>query len=238
MSSQQNLKISLSIIALAVVFVSYYASAGTAFSTLSRGGVGALFSAVLEKARPSGAQSTRLVRETSPKDDKAWKAMVDDISKAALAHPGRVGLLVRDFQSGREWTHHSEDLFPSASLIKLPILTAIFQRIKDGSLRLETKLTLRRRLRVGGSGTIKWHRDGTVFTVRELLDRMITESDNTATKMLVSYVGFYYLQKHFEKLGMVYTEIHPEGMRLQPSYPLLSPSPLAPNPSQHQSLFQ
>ena len=34
------------------------------------------------------------------------------------------------------------------------------------------------------------------------------------------------------------THIHRVGDAIQPFHPLLSPSPLAPNPSQHQSLFQ
>lgn len=176
---------------------------------------GSLYKALLSEYRPQDGERTKLVRESSPEDDAAWQAMVDSVAKEALAYSGEVGILIRDLQTGREWEHHGERLFPSASLIKVPIMSAIFQRIKDGSLRLDTKLTLRRRLRVGGSGSLKWHRDGTVYTVRELLERMIADSDNTATKMLISYVGFYYLQRHFEKLGMVYTEIHPEGMRLQ-----------------------
>ena len=34
------------------------------------------------------------------------------------------------------------------------------------------------------------------------------------------------------------THVHRVGDTIQPSHPLLSPSPPAPNPSQHQSLFQ
>ena len=34
------------------------------------------------------------------------------------------------------------------------------------------------------------------------------------------------------------THVHPVGDAIQPSHPLSSPSPPAPNPSQHQSLFQ
>ena len=34
------------------------------------------------------------------------------------------------------------------------------------------------------------------------------------------------------------THAHHVGDAIQPSHPLLSPSPPAPNPSQHQSLFQ
>ena len=34
------------------------------------------------------------------------------------------------------------------------------------------------------------------------------------------------------------THVHRVSDAIQPSHPLLCPSPLAPNPSQHQSLFQ
>ena len=34
------------------------------------------------------------------------------------------------------------------------------------------------------------------------------------------------------------THVHPVGDAIQPSHPLSSPSPSAPNPSQHQGLFQ
>ena len=34
------------------------------------------------------------------------------------------------------------------------------------------------------------------------------------------------------------THVHRVGDAIQPSHPLLSPSPPAPNPSQHQNLFQ
>ena len=34
------------------------------------------------------------------------------------------------------------------------------------------------------------------------------------------------------------THVHRVGDAIQPSHPLSSPSPPAPNPSQHQSLFQ
>ena len=39
-------------------------------------------------------------------------------------------------------------------------------------------------------------------------------------------------------LEFTQTHIHRVSVAIQPSHPLSSPSPLAPNPSQHQSLFQ
>ena len=39
-------------------------------------------------------------------------------------------------------------------------------------------------------------------------------------------------------LGFTQTHVHRVGDAIQPSHPLSSPSPPAPNPSQHQGLFQ
>ena len=46
------------------------------------------------------------------------------------------------------------------------------------------------------------------------------------------------LPVHYQFPEFTQTHIHPVGDAIQPSHPLSSPSPPAPNPSQHQSLFQ
>jgi len=43
---------------------------------------------------------------------------------------------------------------------------------------------------------------------------------------------------HHQVPEITQTHVHRVGDAIQPSHPLLSPSPPAPNPSQHQSLFQ
>ena len=46
------------------------------------------------------------------------------------------------------------------------------------------------------------------------------------------------LPVHHQHPEFTQTHVHRVGDAIQPSHPLLSPSPPAPNPSQHQSLFQ
>ena len=46
------------------------------------------------------------------------------------------------------------------------------------------------------------------------------------------------LPVHHQLPELTQTHVHRVGDAIQPSHPLLSPSPPAPNPSQHQSLFQ
>ena len=46
------------------------------------------------------------------------------------------------------------------------------------------------------------------------------------------------LPVHHQNPEFTQTHVHRVSDAIQPSHPLSSPSPLAPNPSQHQSLFQ
>ena len=46
------------------------------------------------------------------------------------------------------------------------------------------------------------------------------------------------LPVHHQLLEFTQTHVHRVSDAIQPSHPLSSPSPLVPNPSQHQSLFQ
>lgn len=160
-----------------------------------------------------GAPATAVVEASDP----AWNELVRRLAAQSIGFDGRVAVFLKDLQKGRVWAYHADDLFPSASLIKVPIMISVFDKISRGDLSLQTRLRLQRRHRTGGSGSIKWYRDGSQFTVRQLLEKMIDESDNTATKMLIDQVGLAYLQQQFPKLGLIYTEIYPEGLSLRNS---------------------
>lgn len=145
----------------------------------------------------------------------AWDKMTSDLDNISARYPGRVSIFLRDLRTGKTWMHHPDDLFPAASLIKVPIMIAAFYKMKDGQLSLDEKLALTRRNRVGGSGSLKWRPDGTKLAVRDLLMYMINESDNTATKMVLERLGLGYVQQQFPRIGLLYTGIYEEGMSIK-----------------------
>lgn len=150
----------------------------------------------------------------SPINDIEWQAMVSGLETAAAGWRGNAGIYFKDLHTGRLWEYNPDRLFPSASLVKVPIMAAVCDKIKSGTITLGTQIRLTRADRVGGSGSLKWVRDGTSLSVMEIIYKMITESDNTATRMLIDYVGMPYLETAFTKLGLVHTNICPEGMSL------------------------
>jgi beta-lactamase class A len=168
------------------------------------------------KPAPAPGAPAQAVIAPDPKEAD-WEFMTQELSRHASKYRGHVAIFLKDMKSGRTWTYHPDDLFPAASLIKVPVMICVFEKIHDGEVALSDQLTLRRHNRVGGSGSLKWRPDGSKFTVRELLQHMISESDNTATNMLIELVGMGYLQQEFPKIGLLYTGIYPDGMSLKSS---------------------
>lgn len=140
--------------------------------------------------------------------------MTAELGYSAERFPGRISVYLKELSTGREWTHDPDRLVPSASLIKIPLTAAVLKKIQEGGLSLDTQLVLTKKNRMSGSGTLKWQQSGSRLSVMELLFHLITESDNTAMKMLVTTLGMGYFQKAFNDLGLLVTNINEEGLKL------------------------
>ena|GEM_PF-860251 len=169
---------------------------------------------VLDLMRPRDEELYRKKTVENPIKDGEWREMVVSLEELASAYSGHVGIYIKDMETGKIWEYNPDRLFPSASLIKVPIMIAVCDKVKRGEISLDTQIKLTRRDRAGGSGSLKWVREGTTLSVMEIIYKMITESDNTATKMLIDYAGMEYFQRAFEEMGLVRTKIYPEGLSL------------------------
>ena len=144
-----------------------------------------------------------------------WQRMVARIGKLARRYRGHVAVEIEDLTRGERWTYHPDERFPSASLIKVPIMACVFGKIHEGGLSLDDIEVIGRKDRRSGSGSLKWRPAGTHITVRELLRHMITESDNTAAAVFIRLLGYDYLREHFAQMGLVKTSINRQGMSLR-----------------------
>jgi beta-lactamase class A len=77
-----------------------------------------------------------------------------------------------------------------SSVVKLPLAIQILARVDRGELRLDDSIRVAaRELSPGHSPLAESHPRGGTFTVRELLHRALSESDNTANDALLRYSG-------------------------------------------------
>ena len=96
--------------------------------------------------------------------------------------------------------YRGNETMPSASMIKVFILALAYQDIADGTLSRNETFTLTRDNVVGGSGTLQNRAYGTRVPLKELLEKMVIDSDNTATNILIDRLGMEninaYMQAH------------------------------------------
>jgi len=132
----------------------------------------------------------------------SWQSLADEFERKIERFDGQVGFVLKDLKTGYTAKYNADILIPSASIVKIPIMAAVLQKVEDRQLEIGSLITLQRSDRVGGSGRLKYSGVGSKYTVSYLLHAMITQSDNTATQMLTRTLGFEYLEKYFKSLGL------------------------------------
>jgi|HigsolmetaAR206D_1030411.scaffolds.fasta_scaffold02958_2 beta-lactamase class A len=115
---------------------------------------------------------------------------------------GTWGIVLEDLNEGVRWEHNEDRLFYAASMIKLPIMAAVFAAASRGDFRLTDSLTVKKDDIVGGSGVLQHLSPELKLPIYDLVTLMIIQSDNTATNMLIDLVGFQEIRNAMQNLGM------------------------------------
>ncbi len=79
----------------------------------------------------------------------------------------------------------------AASTIKLPLALILLDQIAEGEFSLQTVLTYESDDYEGGSGTLQYSPIGGHYSLKQLLDFLIVESDNVAARMLMRWLHTY-----------------------------------------------
>ena len=122
---------------------------------------------------------------------------------------GHLGLMAKNLTTGETVAYNAADRFPTASTIKLPVMTAYFDLVRRKEIDPETPVTLRREDKKPGSGILQFMADGARITLRDAVTLMITMSDNTATNLVLDRLA----PAHGARLGKVNDFIASQGLK-------------------------
>jgi beta-lactamase class A len=101
--------------------------------------------------------------------------------------PFRVGAFARSADGETLLEHDADRAFPSASVIKVPLVMTLYADATEGRIDLERRLRVEER--VDGSGVLRDMRDVTDVSLRDLAALTMILSDNTATNLVIDAVG-------------------------------------------------
>ena len=134
-------------------------------------------------------------------------ALQEHIVQIAGAAKGRVGVLATVLETGDTIVSlNAHDHFPMQSVYKLPISMAVMKQVDAGRIKLDQKVSVTKSDFVG-AGQYSPIRDrnpnGTQLTVSELIWFAISESDGTASDVLMKLAGGpQVVQAYLTELGI------------------------------------
>lgn len=140
--------------------------------------------------------------------DRVQRGVEEAVNKVR-DYPGVAGFYVRDLKTGSGYGVRPDEVFFSASTIKLPVMVAVYRRIDEGKLSYRDVFETREEDWAAGAGWLQWNTPGAKTTVEDSLWLMITQSDNVATNALVRLVGGPdYVNEVARSLGARHTTLY------------------------------
>ena len=132
----------------------------------------------------------------------------DKIARAAERSSGTVGVWAHKLDVGGPVAYNADERFPSASVIKVAILVSLFQYAEQHPDTFSRELTLELPDFVAGSEVLDGYSPGSSISVRTLARAMIEQSDNTASNVLIDFLGMPRIAATIRRAGLKKTQLH------------------------------
>ena len=135
-------------------------------------------------AQPSDAQMVAI------KEGVNMPSLQNSLLKLMGEYPMvKPSIYVWDYETQNYVDINASKTFPVASIIKIPVLIDLFKSIENGDVALDDTIPVTDYYRSEGSGNLQYMAGSVPYSVDKLAQVMITESDNSATNMLMSKIG-------------------------------------------------
>lgn len=130
-----------------------------------------------------------------------------DLGPLFEAFSGEVSVAFGRFDGADSYTRRADEPMSAASLIKLPVMLSVLERVAEGDLSLDERVRLEAHDQVDGSGILQFLQAGLETTLHDLLTLMIIVSDNTATNMLIDRTGIQAVNTWCRQNGLYGTQL-------------------------------
>ena len=98
-------------------------------------------------------------------------------------------IYVWEYDQGQYVDINANEIYPAASIIKLPVLVRMFKSIEANQFTIYDEMIMTEQYRSSGSGSLQYSQAGRSYTIDHLAKIMIQDSDNTSTNMIMSKLG-------------------------------------------------
>jgi len=141
-------------------------------------------------------------------------SLAERLDPLVKAHDGKVAVVVQEFGQPVAYAVNADDVKPTASLIKFPIMVEAYYQFEEAKCRPSDLCVYQRDPAVQGSGILVDHfTPGATFSLRDAVRMMIVWSDNMATNIVLDHVGLPATNARMKSLGLPETTINSKVYR-------------------------
>jgi beta-lactamase class A len=120
---------------------------------------------------------------------KTDKKLQGKIEEAIHGFNGDIGIYVKNLRTGKTVMINPDTVFPTASIVKVPILLGIMDKIEKKELDYNQEIVYKDSLLYAGVDILGSFKDGEKIRLKKVMMLMMTTSDNTASLWLQSLAG-------------------------------------------------
>ena len=120
---------------------------------------------------------------------KADKKLQQQVERLLQGYSGDIGVYIKNLKNDKVVSVNADTVFPTASIVKIPILVSIMDKLSRGELTYNQELTYRDSLLYEGVDILGSFKGGEKIELGKVVMLMLTMSDNTASLWLQSLAG-------------------------------------------------
>lgn len=141
---------------------------------------------------------------------KTDKSLQNEISGLLKGFNGDVGVYVYDISKNKIAAVNADTIFPTASMVKVPIFIGLMHKIHNGELTYHQEMLFTDSVRYAeGQEILASFKDSSRINLNVLVMLMMSMSDNGASLWLQGLAGGgIQINKYMDSLGMKYTRVN------------------------------
>ncbi len=131
------------------------------------------------------------------------------LEEAIKGFNGDIGIYIKNLRTGKTVSINADTVFPTASIVKIPILLGIMDKIQKGELAYDSTLVYKDSLLYEGEDILGSFKNDEKILLKKVMMLMLTTSDNTASLWLQSLAGKgTRINEILDSLGLIHTRVN------------------------------
>ncbi len=111
--------------------------------------------------------------------------LTNEIQRLERQYGGHLGVMAKNLNTGATVAYNADERFPTASVIKFPVMAAFFDMVERKEIDPEARVVLTGEDKKPGSGVLQYLGNGATISLLDAVRLMIVLSDNTATNLVL-----------------------------------------------------